>query len=92
MKTKLKALFDDESFATDSIGGDAGFLVNENSDLIEYLFFEFEGFFHVYLHLYDEEETPFRDILAEGIAPTLEEAKEIAINNLNLLAYKLDTH
>lgn len=87
IKSKLVALYDDESFATDAISSDAGLMVNQYNEVVNYLILEYQGFFHVYLNLFDGEE-PFRNILSEGIATTLEEAKEIAVNNLNKMAYE----
>jgi len=37
-------------------------------------------------------EAPFRDILAEGVASTLEEAQDIAVKSLNALAYEGNIH
>ena len=88
MKSKLVALYDDEEFATDAINSDVGLMVNQYNEVVNYLILEYQGFFHVYLNLFDEEE-PFRNILSEGIAPTLEEAQVIAVNNLNEMAYEI---
>jgi len=88
MKTKLEALFDDENFATDAISSDAGLMINQYNEVVHYLILEYQGFFHVYLNLFDDEE-PFRNLLSEGIALTLEEAQEIAVNNLNEMAYEI---
>lgn len=88
MKSKLVALYDDENFATDAINGDVGLIVNQYNEVVNYLILEYQGFFHVYLNLFDDEE-PFRNILSEGIATTLDEAKEIAANNLNEMAYEM---
>ena len=46
---------------------------------------EYEGLFTVYLNLFEED--PYTNLLAEGSALTLEEAKAIALNNINELMY-----
>ena len=71
--TKLEALLDEEEFAADAISTDVGLLITEN-DVIHYLIVEVE-FFTVYLNLFEED--PYTNVLAEGIALTLEEAKAI---------------
>ena len=71
--TKLEALLDEEEFAADAISTDVGLLITEN-DVIHYLIVEF---FTVYLNLFEED--PYTNVLAEGIALTLEEAKAIPI-------------
>ena len=86
MRMKLFDLLTDDNFATDSISTDAGILVTQNEDVVYYLYLEYEGFFMVYLNLFDEE-VPFRNILSEGIALTLEKAMQIAIKNLNGILY-----
>ena len=82
--SKLEALLDDEEFAADAISTDVGLLIAKN-DVMHYLIMEYEGIFTVYLNLFEEE--PYTDILAEGSALTLEEAKAIALNNMNELMY-----
>jgi len=46
---------------------------------------EYEGLFTVYLNLFEED--PYTNVLSEGSALTLEEAKAIALNNMNELMY-----
>lgn len=82
--TKLEALLDDEEFAVDAISTDIGLLVTENA-VMHYLIVEYGEFFTVYLNLFGED--PYTDILAEGSALSLEEAKAIALNNMNELMY-----
>ena len=84
MVLKLEALLDDEEFAADAISTDVGLLITEN-DVIHYLIVEYEGFFTVYLNRF--EGGPYTDILAKGSALTLEEAKAIALNDMNELMY-----
>ena len=72
--TKLEALLDEEEFAADAISTDVGLLITEN-DVIHYLIVEL-WIFTVYLNLFEED--PYTNVLAEGIALTLEEAKAIA--------------
>ena len=72
--TKLEALLDEEEFAADAISTDVGLLITEN-DVIHYLIVEYVEFFTVYLNLFEED--PYTNVLAEGIALTLEEAKAI---------------
>ena len=76
--------FDDEEFAADAISTDVGLLINK-SDVIHYLIVEYGESFTVYLNLFEED--PYTDILAEGSALSLEEAKAIALNNMNELMY-----
>lgn len=83
---KIESLFDDESFAADAISSNMGIMINEHQDVIRYLTLEYEGLFIVYVNLFDDE-TSFRNILAEGIAQTEQAAKQIALNNLNEMAY-----
>ncbi|WP_394136871.1 hypothetical protein [Cytobacillus oceanisediminis] len=88
MKSKLEVLTDDERFGTEAIDCETGIMINKYNDVVTYLFMEYEGYFEVYLSIQDDEnEAPYRDILAEGIAATLEEAKSIAFKNLNEMAY-----
>ncbi|MCS0789509.1 hypothetical protein NX021_15255 [Cytobacillus firmus] len=88
MKSKLDILADDENFGLGALGCQTGLMMNQYNDVVTYLFLAQEGYFEVYLSLFDEEHEPLsRDILAEGIAPTLEEAKAIAVKNLNEEAY-----
>ena len=82
--SKLEALFDNEEFAADAISTDVGLLITEN-DVMHYLIMEYGGFFTVYLNLFEED--PYTYILLEGSALTLEEAKAIALNNMNELMY-----
>ena len=82
--SKLEVLLDDEEFAADAISTDVGLLITEN-DVIHYLIMEYEELFTVYLNLFEED--PYTNILAEGSALTLEEAKAIALNNMNELMY-----
>ena len=82
--SKLEALLDDEEFAADAISTDVGLLINKN-DVIHYLIVEYGEFFTVYLNLFEED--PYTNILAEGSALSLEEAKAIALNNMNELMY-----
>ena len=87
-RSKLEILADDENFGLGALGCQTGLMVNQNNDVVTYLFLAQEGFFEVYLSLFDEEHEPLsRDILAEGIASTLEDAKAIAVKNLNEEAY-----
>lgn len=83
--SKLEALFDDESFAKDAINFDSGLMVNQYNDVINYLTIEYEGFYTVYLNLLEEE--PYINLLAEGIALTIDDAKEIALKNINEMIY-----
>ena len=62
-------------------------MINEYSDVINYLILEYPGLFTVYLNLWDDEE-PYRNILADGIAIKLEDAKEIALKNINEMIYE----
>lgn len=83
--TKLEALLDDEEFAVDAISTDVGLFITEN-DVMHYLIVEYGEFFTVYLNLFKED--PYTDVLAEGSALNLEEAKAIALNNMNELMYR----
>jgi hypothetical protein len=88
MKFKLDVLTDDENFGVDALDCEAGLMINQYNDVVTYLFMKYDGYFEVYLSIQDEEDEPLdRDILVEGIATTLEEAKAIAVKNLNELAY-----
>jgi hypothetical protein len=48
--------------------------------LFNYLTIEYEGFYTVYLNLLEEE--PYINLLAEDIALTIDDAKEIALKNI----------
>lgn len=88
IQSKLFSLYDDPNFATDAIDFDTGVMINEYGDAILYLVLQYaENHFHVYLSLCDDGNPPYRDIMAEGIATTLEAAQDIAVKNLNKLSY-----
>ena len=83
MISKLEELFDDESFATDAIGHDNGFTINDYGDVLDYMILEYEDRYDVYLNLCDEGEAPFRDILVKGSSKSKEVARRIATRKLN---------
>lgn len=85
---KLEDLVEDKDFARNFIDSEVGVMVNQHNDLITYLIVEYEESVEVYLELNDLGEPPYRELLAEGIAETVEEAKAIAVKNLNEMAYK----
>ncbi|OIK13579.1 hypothetical protein BIV60_13880 [Bacillus sp. MUM 116] len=86
--SKLLELVDEKKFGKGAIGFDNGFMINSHDDMVDYLIVEFEDRFEVYLNIYDNGKTPNRDFLAEGLAEDLEEAKEIAVRNLEKIAYQ----
>ncbi|MFJ8264782.1 hypothetical protein [Peribacillus asahii] len=85
-KSKLIELYDDEFFGTEAIDGEAGIMINEYNEVVDFLILTFEDRIEVYLNLYDEE-APYRNILAKGVAAEIEEAKDRAIANLNRQVY-----
>ena len=92
METKLTELLNNGLLDKYYIGLETGLMVNEHQDVAAFMILQYDGNFHMYLHLWDDDEPPFRDILVEGIAPTLEEAQEIAVANLDKMAYEGNIH
>ena len=54
-------------------------MINEHQDLATFMTLQYDC---MYLHLCDDTE-PLQDILIEGITPTLEEAQEFIVTNLD---------
>lgn len=92
MKSLLEDLFVDENFGIDSTSMDTGVMMNEYNDLLVYMILEYNDRVEVYLELDDEDEPPYRNIMAKGIAGTVEAAKKIAVENLHKQAYKNKFH
>lgn len=89
LKSKLEKLVEDDlSFGTDAVGFDNGFMQNQQGDLVDYMILEYEDRFDVYLNLYDEGESPYRDILVRGSSKKKEIARRIAVRKLNKEAYE----
>lgn len=92
MKPKLEALVDDSNFGIGAINVETGVMVNQYRDMVDFIFLEFSDRFEVYLNIYDEKEPPFRNLLAKGVGGDLEEAKRVAVENLDAIAYKNRIH
>lgn len=60
---------------------DTGIFIIDEHDTGNFVMIQYEDYFHIYLGLFDNGEPPYRDLLAEGIAPTIEEAQDIALKN-----------
>lgn len=78
MRSKLDKLFDDPAFGVGATDYDAGIMIHKNKESLNYLILKFDGYYEVYLSLFDE----MRDHLIVTTSNVLHEAKEKAINEI----------
>jgi len=81
-KSKLLSLLDDEYFAVGLVDVKAGVILDEFDDVVTFLILVFYDRVEAYLSLYDDE-APYHDYLAKGVAEDVETAKEYAFADLD---------
>lgn len=88
MRPKLETLItENKNFGTDANNLETGIMINEFNDSIDFIILEFDDRYEVHLNLYDEKPQS-RNILAIGIAKSIDKAKKIASQKLVKLAYE----